>query len=87
LLDQNLGGIPVVRTDEAGVPATAREAITSGVLAALSLDGVPGNLPSVTGAAGSRLLGSLTPGSSANWSRCVSWMAAQSLPTSAAGEE
>ena len=30
--------------------------------------------------AGSRLLGSLTPGSSANWARCLSWMAAQLAP-------
>ena len=45
-----------------------------------STNGVPGNVPSATGAAGSRLLGSLTPGSSANWARCLSWMAAQSAP-------
>jgi anhydro-N-acetylmuramic acid kinase len=49
-------------------------------LAALTLDGVPGNVPSATGAAGSRLLGSLTPGSSSNWARALSWMAAQVAP-------
>jgi anhydro-N-acetylmuramic acid kinase len=87
LLEQGLGGIPVVRTDEAGVPAAAREAMVSALLAALTLDGVPGNLPSATGAAGSRLLGNLTPGSSANWTRCLAWMAAQTVAFTADGEE
>jgi hypothetical protein len=32
---------------------------------------------SVTGTAGTRLLGSLTPGLPANWARCVAWMAGQ----------
>ncbi len=77
LLEQGLGGVPVARTDEDGVPAAAREAVATAVLAALTLDGVPGNLPSATGAAGSRLLGSLTPGSPGNWARCLSWMSAQ----------
>jgi anhydro-N-acetylmuramic acid kinase len=77
LLEQGLGGVAVVRTDEEGVPSAARKAVASGILATLTLDGVPGNLPSATGAAGSRLLGSLTPGSSANWARCLTWMASQ----------
>ena len=55
------------RIDTLGIPAHGRKATSFGMLAALTLDGVAGNLPSVTGAAGSRLLGSLTPGSSANW--------------------
>src|SRR5579884_29452 len=74
LLAQQLGEGDLIRTDEVGVPAAARKAVTCAVLAALTLDGVPGNLPSATGAAGSRLLGSLTPGSSENWARCLSWM-------------
>ena len=80
LLEQGLGGAPVQRTDEAGVPADVRKALSFGLLAALTLDGVPANVPSATGAAGSRLLGSLTPGSSANWARCVAWMATQTAP-------
>jgi anhydro-N-acetylmuramic acid kinase len=80
LLEQQLAGTPLARTDEAGVPASARKAIAYALLAALTLDGVPGNVPSATGAAGSRLLGSLTPGSSANWARCLAWMAAQTAP-------
>jgi anhydro-N-acetylmuramic acid kinase len=80
LLEQQLEGTPLRRTDEAGVPADARKALSFGLLAALTLDGVPGNVPSATGAAASRLLGSLTPGSSANWARCLAWMAAQTMP-------
>jgi anhydro-N-acetylmuramic acid kinase len=77
LLEQQFGIVPLDRTDEVGVPANARKALSFGLLAALTMDGVPGNLPSVTGAAGPRLLGNLTPGTMSNWSRCLSWMAAQ----------
>jgi anhydro-N-acetylmuramic acid kinase len=80
LLEQQLGGAALERTDRLGVSADARKALTFGVLAALTVDGVPGNVPAATGAAGSRMLGSLTPGSSANWARCVAWMAAQTAP-------
>ena len=51
--------------------------MAAGVLAALTVDGVPANLPAVTGAAGARLLGSLTPGEPMNWSRCLAWMTRQ----------
>jgi anhydro-N-acetylmuramic acid kinase len=77
LLEQQLGAIPLGRTDEAGVPAELRKPLSFGLLAALTLDGVPANVPSATGAAGSRLLGSLTPGSSGNWAKCLQWMAQQ----------
>ena len=77
LLEQQLGGVPLERTDRHGIPVDARKAMTFGMLAALTIDGVPANVPSATGAAGSRLLGSLTPGSPANWARCLAWMAAQ----------
>jgi anhydro-N-acetylmuramic acid kinase len=80
LLEQNLERIPVERLDEHGLPCEARKAVAFAGLAALTLDGVAANLPSATGAAGSRLLGSITPGSSANWARCLSWMAAQAVP-------
>jgi hypothetical protein len=41
---------------------------------------VPANVLSATGAAGSRLLGSLMPDSSVNWSHCLAWMVAQAPP-------
>lgn len=80
LLEQHLAPAPVERIDTHGVPAEARKAIAFAGLAALTLDGVPANFPSVTGAQGPRLLGSVTPGSSANWARCLAWMAAQTAP-------
>jgi anhydro-N-acetylmuramic acid kinase len=83
LLEQQLGGVPLDRTDRFGVPAESRKALTFGLLAALTIDGVAANVPSATGAAGSRLLGSLTPGSAANWGRCLAWMAAQAAPVQA----
>jgi anhydro-N-acetylmuramic acid kinase len=86
LLDQQLAGVSLDRTDRFGVPADARKPLAYGVLAALTLDGVPGNVPSATGAAGSRLLGSLNPGSAANWGRCLAWMAAQAAPVAAAND-
>ena len=85
LLEQQLAGIPMTRTDESGVPAELRKPLSFGLLAALTLDGVPANLPSATGAAGSRLLGSITPGSSSNWAKCLQWMAQQSGPPVSAG--
>lgn len=80
LLQQQIPDAPLGRTDEAGVPVGICKALSFGLLAALTVDGVSGNAPSATGAAGPRLLGSLTPGSSANWARCLAWMAAQSPP-------
>src|SRR5262249_53791359 len=61
LLEQQLGGVPLERSDRHGIPGDARKAMTFGILAALMLDGVAANVPSATGASGSRLLGSLTP--------------------------
>lgn len=84
LLAQQLGGIPVEKTDAMGVPSEARKAMAFGMLAALTLDGVPANVTSATGAASARLLGSLTPGCAANWARCLAWMATQVAPPAAA---
>jgi anhydro-N-acetylmuramic acid kinase len=84
LLAQQLAGIPLARTDALGVPGDARKALGFAGLAALTLDGVPASVISVTGAAGARLLGSLTPGAPANWARCLAWMAAQAATLAAA---
>jgi len=84
LLEQQLAGMPLARTDQLGIPGAARKALGFGGLAALTLDGVPASVMSVTGAAGARLLGSLTPGSPANWARCVAWMASQTAVLAAA---
>jgi anhydro-N-acetylmuramic acid kinase len=65
LLDQLAAALaPVrVRADEAlGLRPDAREAVAFAALAWAHVEGWPGNLPEVTGAAGPRILGSLTPG-------------------------
>jgi anhydro-N-acetylmuramic acid kinase len=77
LLTQQLSVCCVDTVEQHGVPADGRDALAAAILAAMTLDGIAANLPRLSGASGSRLLGSLTPGSSANWARCLSWMAAQ----------
>lgn len=76
LVAQQFGG-SVERADAAGVPALARTAAAAAVLAALTCDGVPGNLPVLTGATGGRLLGHIVPGDGRNWARCAAWLADQ----------
>jgi anhydro-N-acetylmuramic acid kinase len=80
LLEQHLAPVPLEKIDAYGIPAEARKAVAFAGLAALTLDGVPANLPGVTGAGGPRLLGNLTPGTPANWAQCLSWMSAQTTP-------
>jgi anhydro-N-acetylmuramic acid kinase len=48
--------------DALGVPPAAKEAVAFAVLAWAHLLGVPANVPSATGAAATRVLGSFTPG-------------------------
>ncbi|MDG4792332.1 anhydro-N-acetylmuramic acid kinase [Micromonospora sp. WMMD1082] len=48
-------------TDELGIPAQAKEAYAFALLGWLSWHGLPGSLPSVTGAARAAVLGSWTP--------------------------
>ncbi|MDB5306377.1 MAG: hypothetical protein JWO38_579 [Gemmataceae bacterium] len=77
LLGQQFEGWPVARADDAGVPPLARNAAAAAVLAALTCDGVAGNLPVLTGAAGARLIGHIIPGDARNWARCAAWTADQ----------
>jgi anhydro-N-acetylmuramic acid kinase len=73
---QQFGG-SVERTDAAGVQALSRNAAAAAVLAALTCDGVAWSLPVLTGAAGGRLLGHITPGDNRTWARCAAWLADQ----------
>jgi anhydro-N-acetylmuramic acid kinase len=76
LAAQQFGG-NVERSDVTGLPALSRNAAAAAVLAALTCDGVAGNLPVLTGAAGGRLLGHISPGDGRNWARCTAWLADQ----------
>ena len=53
--------LQVVATDALGLPALQVEAAAFAWLARQALDGLPGNLPGVTGAAGLRVLGAIYP--------------------------
>ena len=52
----------LITSDALGVPARALEAVAFAWLAYLTATGRPGNLPAVTGARGSRVLGCIVPG-------------------------
>lgn len=49
-------------SDELGLPAAGKEAYLAALLGFLTWHGLPANVPSATGAAGPRPLGSITPG-------------------------
>ncbi len=77
LLAQAFEGTPPVRLEEVGAPPLARNAAGAAILAALLFDGVPANLPLLTGAGAARASGHLSPGDVRNWSRCATWVAEQ----------
>lgn len=52
---------PILTTDEFGVKGDAKEALAFAILGAATLDGVPSNVPSATGANRAVVLGSVTP--------------------------
>jgi anhydro-N-acetylmuramic acid kinase len=60
-LHELLPGVSIRTTDELGVPSSAKEALVFALLGAATLDGVPANVPSATGAQRRVVLGSITP--------------------------
>lgn len=61
VLTSRLPGMVIALSDDIGVPTDWVEAFAFAWLAARTLQGQPGNLPEVTGAAGSRVLGAIFP--------------------------
>ena len=57
-----LAPLPVVDGSALGIDPDAKEAVAFALLAWAHLRGIPANVPEATGAAGPRVLGSLTPG-------------------------
>ncbi|MBV8782277.1 MAG: anhydro-N-acetylmuramic acid kinase [Phycisphaerae bacterium] len=53
--------LPLLTTDHFGVPSQAKEAMAFALLGAATLDGVPANVASCTGASSRVILGSITP--------------------------
>lgn len=60
-LRRRLAGVELVTSAAAGVPPESREAMAFALLGAATLDGVPSNVPAVTGASRAVVLGSVTP--------------------------
>ncbi len=61
-LEDMLPGRTCALTDELGIASNLVEAAAFSWLARQALNGLPGNLPEVTGAAGKRILGAIHPG-------------------------
>ncbi|MGB2253594.1 MAG: anhydro-N-acetylmuramic acid kinase [Spongiibacter marinus] len=61
-LEEKLSEMVVEKTDALGIPANAVESAAFAWLAYAALNGKPGNVPSVTGAKGARILGAIYPG-------------------------
>lgn len=59
-LAQALPHVRLTTHAEFGIPADAKEALAFALLAAATLNGIPSSIPSVTGARGPRLLGTIT---------------------------
>jgi anhydro-N-acetylmuramic acid kinase len=62
MLERELEPLSVRTFDERYFDAEAKEAVAFALLALLHLESRPGNVPTATGARGSRVLGKLTPG-------------------------
>lgn len=56
-----LPGVRLVTATELGVPSDAKEAVAFALIGWATLRGLPGNVPSCTGAAGPRVLGRISP--------------------------
>jgi anhydro-N-acetylmuramic acid kinase len=57
-----LGDVPLVRSDDRGLPSAAKEAVLTALLGALTWHGVPGVRPGATGSRTARVLGRISPG-------------------------
>ncbi len=55
-------GVRVRTTDEFGIPAQAKEGVAFALMAWLTWNGLPGNVPSATGARRAVMLGKVTRG-------------------------
>jgi anhydro-N-acetylmuramic acid kinase len=60
MIAAELAGVELVTAEDAGVDGGALEAVAFAILAHQMLRGLPGNVPSVTGARAPAILGKLT---------------------------
>lgn len=61
-LARRLPGVPIEPIDAYGIPAAAKEGLMFALIGFLTMHGLPGAIPSCTGAAGPRVLGAIVPG-------------------------
>jgi anhydro-N-acetylmuramic acid kinase len=61
-LSERLGDTEITTMDSYGVPAVAKEALLMGLIGFLTVHGLPGAIPSCTGAGRPVVLGSIVPG-------------------------
>ncbi|GAA0401158.1 anhydro-N-acetylmuramic acid kinase [Microbispora corallina] len=62
MIGEELPSVRLLSSDDLGVPSAAKEALAFAVLGFLTVHGLPGQVPSCTGARRGTPLGSLTPG-------------------------
>jgi anhydro-N-acetylmuramic acid kinase len=62
MIGAEMPGIPVLTSDDVGLPSGAKEALAFAVLGFLTVHGLPATVPSCTGARHASLLGGITPG-------------------------
>lgn len=61
-MQERLTQCEILSISELGIDPRAKESLTFALIGFLTLHGLPGQIPSCTGASGERILGSLTPG-------------------------
>jgi anhydro-N-acetylmuramic acid kinase len=84
---QLLPGAELLTTDRLGVPSDVKEAVAFALIGWATAHGLPGNVPSCTGATGPRVLGRVTPapdGHLPQAGRLAAWPAALSISGPAA---
>jgi len=62
MLQDNLSGVRIRSTDEFGIDVDGKEAVSFAILAYATIQGVPNNLPRVTGASEPVVMGKIIPG-------------------------
>lgn len=70
-LKETLAPLPVARTDKIGIPLEARSALHAALLAYCAYENLPGNSPTVTGAARRVTLGQIAPGDEEHWDQFI----------------
>ena len=62
MIADELPGVQLSSSDDLGIASDAKEALAFALLGYLTVHGLPGTLPSGTGARHASVLGSITPG-------------------------